>query len=109
MRIPDSRIKRVHQNGTRFYQVEGHADLFPSVTTVLGVISKPALIPWAKNVSLEKVRASLLERSGDEIAITQDWVDELISEASQRPDAVRDEAADFGTQAYVIIEALIKG
>ena len=55
-------IKRVNENGVRYYRVEGHEEPFPSVTTVLNVISKPALIPWAKNISLEKVRESLLER-----------------------------------------------
>ena len=63
MLLPETKIHRVHQNGARHYKVEGQEEPFPSVTTVLGVISKPALIPWAKNISLEKVRASLLDRT----------------------------------------------
>ncbi len=103
------KITRVQQFGARHYKVEGHEEPFPSVTTVLNVISKPALIPWAKNISLEKVRESLLERTGENVSITPSWVDDLVAEAKQRPDQMRDEAADFGTQAHIIIEALIKG
>ena len=109
MRIPDTKIRRVHQNGNGFYRVDGREELYPSVTTVLGVISKPALIPWAKNISLEKVKVSLLDRNGGEITIAESWVSEIIADAKKRPDQVRDEAADFGTQAHIIIEALIKG
>lgn len=36
--------------GGRHCRVEGFDDLFPSVTTVLGIINKPALIPWATNM-----------------------------------------------------------
>ena len=41
--------------GGRHYRVEGFDGLFPSVTTVLDVINKPALVPWARNMALESV------------------------------------------------------
>ena len=37
--------------GGRHYRVEGFDGLFPSVTTVLDVINKPALVPWARNMA----------------------------------------------------------
>lgn len=102
-------ITRVQLNGVRYYKVEGYEELFPSVTTVLSVIAKPALVPWARNVALNQVRASLTERVGGAAWITPEWIEDLIAEAKQRPDQVRDEAADFGTQAHILIDAIIRG
>ena len=96
--------------GGRHYQVEGYDEPFPSVTTVLNVIAKPALVPWARNVALEKVRETLYEHlaSGNQV-IDPLWVDAIIEQARHRPDLVRDQAADLGTQAHGLIEQIILG
>jgi hypothetical protein len=41
-----ARLTRIDggRNG-RHYKVEGFPEAFPSVTTVLGIINKPALVP----------------------------------------------------------------
>jgi len=94
------------RNG-RHYQVEGFSEPFPSVTTVLGIINKPALIPWARNMALESVKETLYEHL--EESIDPHWVEEIIEQARRRPDQLRDQAADFGTQAHVLIEQIIQG
>ena len=78
------------------------------MTTVLGVISKPALVPWARNIALASVRGELMERVGRAEWITQEWVEGLINCATVRPEQARMEAADFGTQAHVLIEQFIQ-
>ena len=103
------RITRVKGRGPRHYQVEGYDEPFPSVTTVLSIISKPALIPWARNVALESVRGALMERAGGMEWITPEWVEGIITEGRHRPDQERDQAADFGTQAHILIDAIIQG
>ncbi len=95
--------------GGRHYRVEGYDELFPSVTTVLGVINKPALVPWARNMALESVETALKKRSGTQEAITPEWISQVISEARRRPEQVRDQAADFGTQAHVAIDQIVQG
>lgn len=45
--------KRENRAGARWYQIEGHE--YPSVTTILGVIGKPALIAWSAKVERELV------------------------------------------------------
>jgi hypothetical protein len=77
--------------------------------SVLGIIAKPALIPWARNVALESVRAALTDRIGGAVWLTPEWVDGVITEARSRPDQVKTEAADFGTQAHTLIEQIIQG
>ena len=97
------------QNG-RHYRVEGFSELFPSVTNVLGVISKPALVPWARNVALQSVRETLTEYMQMETSVIDaEWVASVIDRAKKKPDQVRDEAGDFGTQAHLLIEQIING
>jgi hypothetical protein len=107
--LPSVAITRVSRPNGRFYRVEGFDELFPSVTTVLRVIAKPALIPWARNVALEAVRGALLDRAGRTEWVTSEWVDQVITEARSRPDQARTEAADFGTQAHILIDQVLQG
>lgn len=97
--------------GARHYTIGG--EKYPSVTTVLNVISKPALIPWAKKVSLEKVRQELYHASdeisqGNVLLEGHDSIDELIEAARTRPDEVAGAAADLGLRAHKYVEELIK-
>ena len=103
------KITRVNLRSGRFYQVEGFDEIFPSVTTVLDVIAKPALIPWARDAALGSVREALTERIGGMAWLTPEWVDEVIEEGRRRPEKVKTEAGDFGTQAHILIDAVLKG
>jgi hypothetical protein len=106
---PHPAITRIDGRGPRHYQVEGFESPFPSVTTVLGIIAKPALIPWARNRALDSVHASLSERVGGITTITPEWIGSVIAEARRRPDEERDKAANFGTQAHLLIDGIIQG
>ena len=83
---------------------------YASVTTILNVINKPALIPWAKKQSLDKVRYVLqnhvMNNTLPEIKSTDD-IDAIINEASKTPDQVLQTAGDFGSQAHALIEKVI--
>jgi len=108
------RIQRIDDRwGGRYYQVEGIEPKLPSVTTVLNVISKPALVPWAKNMALENVRKALTAHDprGEDVLLGVDyseWVDGIIAEAKALPDKARDEAADFGTRLHALIDERLK-
>ena len=101
-------ITPVNSPGGRHYHVEGFAEPFPSVTTVLGIISKPALIPWARNVAFDAVRASLANKGGM-AWVTPDWINDVVAEGRRLHDEAKDAAADFGTEAHALIEAVISG
>jgi len=106
-----ARITRIDggRNG-RHYQVEGFPEPFPSVTTVLGIINKPALVPWARNMALESVRETLYEHlaASDGTIDDPEWVENVIEQARRRLDQLRDQAADFGTAAHILIEQIIQ-
>ena len=83
---------------------------YTSVTTILNVINKPALIPWAKKQSLEKVKYVLqnhvMNGTLPEIKNSDD-IDAIINEASKTPDQVLQTAGDFGSHAHALIEKVI--
>ena len=79
---------------------------YPSVTTVLSIKDKPALVGWAKRETAACAVRNLavLERmvasGGPQAAI--DWLKKI-------PDFARDSAADLGTAVHAMAEALGRG
>lgn len=71
----------------------------PGVTTALGVIDKPALIPWAVNQAIELIRPAVAP--GVEHA--ESYLEEIYSQAKREAGRRRDEAAGRGT---IVHEAL---
>ena len=108
--MTDTGIRRRTSKQERMYDIPGYG-MFPSVTTVLQVVAKPALVPWAKKISLEKVRSELTDVANDfpHVVLEPEWIDEMLESARKRPDQVRDEAGDIGTRAHGLIEAYLKG
>ena len=43
------------------------------------------------------------------VALTPDWVESVVDEARRRPDQVRDQAADFGTRAHILLDEILSG
>lgn len=76
----------------------------PGVTTILNVISKPALMPWVAKmcgVWLEENMVRLKESSAD--------IPALVKEMKGHYRQTRDKAADTGTLAHAWIENFIRG
>ena len=75
----------------------------PSVTTVLEVLSKPALVEWKAR---EAVRAYIRNRSTlDKILMDQmGGEDAAIREALKLVDSVRDKAANIGTSVHLLAD-----
>lgn len=82
---------------------------FPGVTTVQGVLDKPALVNWAK-----KEVAACAMRHADDIAAAVASGDAAQIESTRKylstfPDRVRDIAADLGTAVHFAAEQLGSG
>lgn len=101
-------IKKKH-----FYRVTTGGDtfVFPGTTGYLGIINKPALIPWAKKQALAIVKTELCKRLADdnETIIDAEWVDRIFALGLARPDKIKDEAADLGTLVHKYIDQIIQG
>jgi hypothetical protein len=79
----------------------------PSVTTILDVISKPALYGWYWKTTVEGI-AELLRQDGLKGA-TSDELKGMLKERKLRPYDLRGTAADRGTHAHDILESLATG
>ena len=94
---------------------------YKRVSTILGVINKPALVPWAKKITLEKVEEILRNpevETGLKTLFAEPvssaaapeynaWVDRLLVTVKSAADQKRDEAASRGTAIHQEITALL--
>jgi hypothetical protein len=76
-------------------------DLVPSVTTVLGVAAKPALVAWMQTQVLMAALTSTKREGEDE----KSYIDRIIQDSKQQG---RD-AADKGTAIHTAIESFFEG
>lgn len=75
-----------------------------SVTTILGVIAKPALIQWAANMAVDNIKSECLEVDGG-------WfVGEVELERARKAHAQkRDAAGDAGSLVHQYAESVLNG
>jgi len=83
------------------------------VTTILGVIAKPALIQWAANECIKyiKEKQPKVTKIGQEdyIIYTKNQLHDLLEAAKVSHAGKRDKTADIGTQVHSWIEKYVKG
>ncbi|MCS7277006.1 MAG: hypothetical protein NZ695_08350, partial [Dehalococcoidia bacterium] len=96
--IPTLRARRLNVGGQRLYEVDGK--LYPSVTTILAVVSKPNVAAWARRTTLAAVREMLND------GLT---VDQALALAAEEPERVRDAAATRGTAIHDAVAAALAG
>jgi hypothetical protein len=96
------KVTTVDVGGFRHYKVPGDERLYPSVTSVLGVLDKPAIPRWAAR---EAARYAL--EHADELSRLD--FDQALRRASGAPWAERDRAADKGTDTHGVMEAIALG
>lgn len=90
-------------------QIPGKTQLYPSVTTVLSVISKKFVTRWETNLALQKFRERLSERldAGTAHAVNAQEMDVWMEEAHAHPASALGVAGGFGTTAHALIEDLL--
>lgn len=90
------------KNGRRTYKDPVTLTRVPSVTTIIAVLSKPVLVPWAAKVSAEYAVDHWNELS---------WLpeEERIRRIKSAHRTQRDDAAGLGDSIHVYAEAYLKG
>lgn len=104
---PAYTVELVEKRNAHYYRVDGGDTLYPGVTTVLSVLAKPALIPWAANEAARKIKAYLIQHAQGR-PLTADEIDKLVEDGRKAHGAIKDEAANFGTRAHQAIDIFIK-
>jgi hypothetical protein len=79
---------------------------YPSVTTILGILDKPALIGWASNCAVDYIQENI-EAIKDPLDVHRG--EQVLEQARKAYANKRDDAASSGTQAHHAIEAYIHG
>lgn len=112
---PRYRVELVVEGKSHLYDVyaEDGTTRYPGVTGFLGIINKPALVPWAKREALALVESALVKRLDGkrcaQVVLNKSWIDNVITDAKKRPDQIKDAAADLGTRAHAFIDKIIHG
>jgi len=81
------------------------------VTTILKVIAKPFLIPWAANMAVDYIKGKTpfyLSKEEELIIINLDNFNKALQEAREAHTQKRDKAGDIGKEAHKLCENWIK-
>jgi len=113
MHLPEPAYTVTDPDGKHKYQIElpsgGTIRELESVTGVLNVINKPALINWATKTACDLIQGRLSCVVGQRIELTEEWINGVVAEGRKRPKAIKDEAANLGTMAHEAFEEIMAG
>jgi len=105
-------MRRNDTNRGRFYEIDGLS--YPSVTTILSVLAKPALVNWAAKVEREmvsEVSADLYLDCAETPTMTRNgWLTTLQSRLGKQKAAQKElaKAQEIGSQVHAMIEWNLK-
>jgi len=91
---------------THTYKLDGKR--MTGVTTVLGIIAKPALIQWSANMAVEYVMDNFTERLLKYPLPSKDEMDLFFKEAKTAHRRKKEDAGQKGTDVHKEIEVLVK-
>jgi hypothetical protein len=80
--------------------IRGRTYSVPSVTTALGVLDKPALVPWAINQAIEAIRPAIAPYAEH----SESYLEEVYARASKAHREKKSEAAKRGTEVHAILQ-----
>ena len=106
-KLYNGEVKLKHQKDGWKYTIngKGFTDVeFPSVTTVTGILDKPALRYWYVNQALARVSSAI--RPG--VSYDEVQLDKILNKAKYGGADTRDEAASVGKLAHKFIENYIE-
>lgn len=80
--------------------------ILPSVTTIMRVLDKPAIVPWAQGIVAE---AAIAHRGELESWVSVGGVEGAVSLLRKAAETKRDAAASIGSSVHALAEAIVKG
>jgi hypothetical protein len=99
------KVSTISRGGSRFYVHPESQDKVPGVTSVVGMLPKPFLRPWAAKVTAE----TAVDHLGEIVSIALRDRQGAIDFLKRSPDRFTKTAADVGTEAHDLFERLAKG
>jgi hypothetical protein len=109
VRLYNDEVTITYKNGRHTYSVEDPANgvngLVLSVTQVLNVLDKPALVSWAVNCGADYIRSRF--KAGEELWLTQEEIDRIADGVKSAHRKVSKAARDIGSEAHDWIASCI--
>lgn len=100
-------VKLIEADRKHYYQIGDNEDWKPGVTTVLSVLNKPALVPWAAKAVSDNIREELEKLDGQKI--TPQQIDHICAEGKNIYKKKASDAADIGTRVHKAVDGIIRG
>lgn len=97
-------------NEQHLYVVDGKE--YPSVSYLLNYLDdgkSGGLMGWAKKVVLDNLQQSLTKRKDQQLLLDDAFINQIIDEAKQEPEKIKQESADIGSQCHNAIDEYIYG
>lgn len=96
----------VHLNFESFrHQYKYNGNVIPSVTTILSIIAKPALVSWAANTAIASVREQILPG----VAYDELQLQTILESSRLAHNKKKTDAGNYGTFMHDWIEGYING
>lgn len=109
-------VKLIVDGRQHFYQIGADEKWHPGVTTALGMINKPALIPWAAKMVSENIKEALMEHwatpgteDRDKQHLSKEQIERICLEGKNIYKKKSQAAADVGTRAHKAIDLILHG
>lgn len=99
-------INRYNVEEERFYETP--IGTLKSVTTHLGRLNKPALVPWAAKMTADYFKHEIDAIVAGELDIKDMDVDDIVKKAKEYHKQIKEEAADIGSAVHAGIAAYLK-
>lgn len=103
---PKFHVELIEKNKAHYYRVNNQDILYPGVTTILSIISKPFLIPWAAKEAANKIK-EYLKANAVNRPLSIEEIDDLVEAGRKQHVVKKDQAADIGTRAHKAIDNII--
>ena len=105
--------ERYEKDEQRFYPVEELGRDLVSVTTITGIIDKPALVKWSARMAVEFIQQRVLEELERGKISIKDLrgadVRDLVEQAKSYHDELKAAAGDRGTRVHAFVDQFVSG
>jgi len=104
--------QKIDRNNIRHYKITVLGDRkLPSVTTILGLLSKPALIAWSANVGVDYIKENLIDKilKGEVSLEELKEIDtsEIVRQAKKYHKEKKEQAANIGSKVHHAIQKFL--
>lgn len=100
-------LQKIQEKSERFYDTP--IGKLPSVTTILALLNKPAIVNWAVKMTISYLSTKLDDIREGKLTLTEENASDILKEAKAYHNTLKEQAADIGTQVHALIEAYLQG